>query len=191
MSETLHSGNKKRLHVPVSVQFTQSDDTEIQSVESLGQRLDADVHFDNGFRVVQFTPPGSGVRSNSTRTLHRPPRLGLGFNPIVSDIEAASDELVARGVGVSEVFHTVTPDAQFKSDHANYRRAMPRSATRTERGAIAEGHDSAARAHRPRKDGVRLGERPRRIQKKWLACWCLPAHQSLGLFPVWPIFERE
>ena len=27
---------------------------------SLGWRLDADFAFDNGFRVVQFTPPGSG-----------------------------------------------------------------------------------------------------------------------------------
>ena len=27
--------------------------------ESLGWRLDADFRFDNGFRVVQFTPPGS------------------------------------------------------------------------------------------------------------------------------------
>ena len=26
----------------------------------LGWRLDADFSFDNGFRVVQFTPPGSG-----------------------------------------------------------------------------------------------------------------------------------
>ena len=28
--------------------------------EKLGWRLDADLSFDNGFRVVQFTPPGSG-----------------------------------------------------------------------------------------------------------------------------------
>jgi PAS domain-containing protein len=38
----------------------------------LGWRLDADFHFDNGFRVVQFTPPGSGARSNSARTSLRP-----------------------------------------------------------------------------------------------------------------------
>ena len=29
----------------------------------LGWRLDADFPFDNGFRVVQFTPPGSGCRA--------------------------------------------------------------------------------------------------------------------------------
>ena len=33
----------------------------------LGWRLDADFPFDNGFRVVQFTPPCSGARSNSAR----------------------------------------------------------------------------------------------------------------------------
>ena len=38
----------------------------------LGWRLDADFRFDNGFRIVQFTPPGSGARSNSARTSRRP-----------------------------------------------------------------------------------------------------------------------
>ena len=33
----------------------------------LGWRLDADFPFDNGFRVVQFTPPGSDARSSSAR----------------------------------------------------------------------------------------------------------------------------
>ena len=37
----------------------------------LGWRLDADFRFDNGFRVVQFTPPGPGARSNSVRTSRR------------------------------------------------------------------------------------------------------------------------
>ena len=39
---------------------------------SLGWRLDADFAFDNGFRVVQFTPPGSGARSSSGRRSRRP-----------------------------------------------------------------------------------------------------------------------
>ena len=33
----------------------------------LGWRLDADFPFDNGFRVVQFTPPGSGCSCSSAR----------------------------------------------------------------------------------------------------------------------------
>ena len=40
--------------------------------QSLGWRPDADFAFDNGFRVVQFTPPGWGVRSNSAPTSRRP-----------------------------------------------------------------------------------------------------------------------
>ena len=39
--------------------------------KKLGWRLDADFPFDNGFRVVQFTPPGSGCRSNSARRSRR------------------------------------------------------------------------------------------------------------------------
>ena len=40
----------------------------------LGWRLDADFRFDNGFHVIQFTPPGSGCRSSSARR-SRQPRL--------------------------------------------------------------------------------------------------------------------
>ena len=40
----------------------------------LGWRLDADFSFDNGFRVVQFTPPGSGASVQLARRSPRPPR---------------------------------------------------------------------------------------------------------------------
>jgi len=101
---------------------------------NLGWRLDADFPFDNGFRVVQFTPPGSGCSvqfgTNMTSAL---PGSVHGLYLIVSDIAAARAELVARGVEVSEVFHPATPGAQFEPDgktgrvsgpapdHASYR----------------------------------------------------------------------
>jgi catechol 2,3-dioxygenase-like lactoylglutathione lyase family enzyme len=72
----------------------------------LGWRLDAD--FDNGadFRVIQFTPTGSGCSiifgKNVTAAA---PGSAKGLYLIVSDIEAARKELIARGVQVSEVFH--------------------------------------------------------------------------------------
>ena len=72
----------------------------------LGWRLDAD--YDNGddFRVIQFTPPGSGCSvifgKNVTAAA---PGSAQGLYLIVSDIEAARDELVAHGVDASEVFH--------------------------------------------------------------------------------------
>jgi len=84
---------------------------------SLGWRLDADFPFDNGFRVVQFTPPGSGCSVQfGTKITSAVPGSAQGSYLIVSDIEAARSELVARGVAVSEVFHAGTPGAQFQPD---------------------------------------------------------------------------
>jgi catechol 2,3-dioxygenase-like lactoylglutathione lyase family enzyme len=83
----------------------------------LGWRLDADFRFDNGFRVVQFTPPGSGssVQFGSKMT-SAAPGSAQGLYLIVSDVEAARGDLVARGIEVSEVFHPGTPGAQFQID---------------------------------------------------------------------------
>jgi catechol 2,3-dioxygenase-like lactoylglutathione lyase family enzyme len=81
----------------------------------LGWRLDADFPFDNGFRVVQFTPPGSGcsVQFGANITT-APPGSAQGLYLVVSDIEAACDELAARGADVSEVFHAGEPGAQYQ-----------------------------------------------------------------------------
>ena len=100
---------------------------------SLGWRLDADFPFDNGFRVVQFTPPGSGCSIQfGTHITPAAPGSAQGLYLVVSGIEAARDQLVARGVAVSEVFHAGTPGAQFQPvgtsgrvsgpapDHATY-----------------------------------------------------------------------
>jgi catechol 2,3-dioxygenase-like lactoylglutathione lyase family enzyme len=79
----------------------------------LGWRLDADFSFDNGFRVVQFTPPGSqcSVQFGSHIT-GAPPGSAHGLYLIVSDIRAGRDELLKRGAKVSEVFHPGAPGAQ-------------------------------------------------------------------------------
>jgi catechol 2,3-dioxygenase-like lactoylglutathione lyase family enzyme len=72
----------------------------------LGWRLDAD--YDNGkdFRVIQFTPPGSGCSvifgKNVTAAV---PGTAQGLYVIVSDIAAARAELLGHGVKISEVFH--------------------------------------------------------------------------------------
>jgi len=99
----------------------------------LGWRLDADFKFDNGFRVVQFTPPGSGCSVQFGALISSaPPGSAQGTYLVVADINAARGELVARGVEVSGVFHAVTPGAQFQPvgnsgrvsgpalDHASY-----------------------------------------------------------------------
>lgn len=81
----------------------------------LGWRLDADFRFDNGFRVVQFTPPGAECSIQfGTKISSAAPGSAQGLYLIVSDIEAARQDLVARRVAVSEVFHPVTPGAQFQ-----------------------------------------------------------------------------
>ena len=84
---------------------------------SLGWRLDADFAFDNGFRVVQFTPPGSACSVQfGTNITSAAPGSAQGLYLVVSEIAAARDELVARGAGISEVFHAATPGAQFERD---------------------------------------------------------------------------
>jgi catechol 2,3-dioxygenase-like lactoylglutathione lyase family enzyme len=100
----------------------------------LGWRLDADFGFDNGFRVVQLTPPGSACSVQfGTRITSAAPGSAQGLYLIVSEIQAARAELAARGADVSEVFHAGTPGAQFQRDatsgrvdgpapdHASYR----------------------------------------------------------------------
>jgi catechol 2,3-dioxygenase-like lactoylglutathione lyase family enzyme len=92
----------------------------------LGWRLDADFRFDNGFRVVQFTPPGSGCSVQfGTNITSAGPGSAQGLYLAVSDIEAARDELVARSVEVSDVFHAGTPGAQFLPDGTRGRVSGP------------------------------------------------------------------
>jgi catechol 2,3-dioxygenase-like lactoylglutathione lyase family enzyme len=93
---------------------------------NLGWRLDADFAFDNGFRVVQFTPPGSACSVQfGTNITSAVPGSAQGLYLIVADIVAARDELVARGVEVSDVFHAGTPGAQFQPDGTRGRVSGP------------------------------------------------------------------
>jgi catechol 2,3-dioxygenase-like lactoylglutathione lyase family enzyme len=80
-------------------------------------RLDADFSYDNGFRVVQFTPPGSGTSVQfGTKMTPAVPGSAQGVYLVVSDVAALREDLVARGIDVSEVFHPGTPGAQFQID---------------------------------------------------------------------------
>ena len=72
----------------------------------LGWRLDIDYTAEDDFRVIQFTPPGSGCSvifgKNVTAAA---PGSAQGLYLIVSDIEAAREELLGRGVAISGAFH--------------------------------------------------------------------------------------
>jgi catechol 2,3-dioxygenase-like lactoylglutathione lyase family enzyme len=75
--------------------------------QRLGWQLDIDHHFTEQVRAVQFTPPGSAasihLRPGGTDRLK-------GLLLIVDDVDAAREELVGRGVEVSEVFHALPGD---------------------------------------------------------------------------------
>ena len=72
----------------------------------LGWRLDADRVIGDNFRLVQFTPPGSGASIqfgvNLTTAI---PGSAQAMLLIVSDIEAARQQLAAQGIETTEVFH--------------------------------------------------------------------------------------
>ena len=92
----------------------------------LGWRLDADFSFDNGFRVVQFTPPGSPCSVQfGTRITGAPPGSVHGLYLIVSDIDASRHDLMSRGAKVGEVFHSGAPGAQLDPEGASGRVSGP------------------------------------------------------------------
>jgi uncharacterized protein GlcG (DUF336 family)/catechol 2,3-dioxygenase-like lactoylglutathione lyase family enzyme len=72
----------------------------------LGWRLDIDYSAGDNYRVIQFTPPGSGCSvmfGNNMSTAA--PGSTKGLHLIVSDIQAAREDLLRRGIVVSEPFH--------------------------------------------------------------------------------------
>ena len=74
---------------------------------SLGWREDADFDLSEDFRVVQFTPPGSGCSIAFGRGITTAePGSAERFELAVYDIEASRADLVGRGVEVSELFHS-------------------------------------------------------------------------------------
>ena len=76
-----------------------------QFYERVGFRIDADDAPLEGLRIVQTTPPGSGtsVTFGVGLTTAAPGSAAAGL--IVSDIEAAHDALVGRGIEVSDIWH--------------------------------------------------------------------------------------
>jgi catechol 2,3-dioxygenase-like lactoylglutathione lyase family enzyme len=74
--------------------------------QRLGWRLDADLVFGDDVRVVQLTPTHSGCsiafgKGLTTAEPGSAQRLELA----VTDIDAAREDLISRGVEVSELFH--------------------------------------------------------------------------------------
>ncbi len=77
--------------------------------EGLGWRLDADLAVDDGYRVVQLTPPGSACSIIfGTGLTSAAPGSSEGLQLSVYDLDDARADLIGRGVEVSEPFHDVT-----------------------------------------------------------------------------------
>jgi catechol 2,3-dioxygenase-like lactoylglutathione lyase family enzyme len=74
--------------------------------QSLGWRLDADIAVGDAFRAVQLTPPHSQCSIAFGKTLTTAePGSAQRLLMAVYDIDAAREDLVSRGVEISEVFH--------------------------------------------------------------------------------------
>jgi catechol 2,3-dioxygenase-like lactoylglutathione lyase family enzyme len=72
----------------------------------LGWRLDADRVVGDEFRLIQFTPPGSACSIQfGTSLTSAAPGSAQALLLIVSDVETTHDELVQRGIEVSDVYH--------------------------------------------------------------------------------------
>jgi catechol 2,3-dioxygenase-like lactoylglutathione lyase family enzyme len=95
----------------------------------LGWRLDADFADGDGFRIVQFTPPGSPCSIQFGSKVTSAP-LGSATNIylVVPDVQAARDAIAALGVAVSEVFHEGALGDRFDPD-ARVAGAAPDGAT--------------------------------------------------------------
>jgi catechol 2,3-dioxygenase-like lactoylglutathione lyase family enzyme len=74
--------------------------------QSLGWRLDGDFVFGDDIRAVQLTPTHSQCSIAFGKGLTTAePGSAQRFELVVSDIEAAREDLISRGVEVSELFH--------------------------------------------------------------------------------------
>ncbi len=96
---------------------------------SLGWRLDADVADDQGFRIVQFTPPGSACSIQfGLKVTSAPVGSATNMYLVVPDVQAARDTIAPLGVAVSEVFHEGALGDRFQPD-ARVSGAAPDGAT--------------------------------------------------------------
>ena len=96
---------KVDMHLEVEVIAVSDVDRAKEFYQRLGWRLDDDVAPLPGLRNVQFTPPGSAasVSFGTGLTTAAPGSTQGGL--VVSDIEAAHDELAGRGIDASEIWH--------------------------------------------------------------------------------------
>lgn len=102
---TSDASGKVDMRLEVDIIPVSSVDRSKQFYERLGWRLDDDVAPLDGLRIVQFTPPGSGCSVTFGKGITAAAPGSAEAALVVSDIVAAHDELVGRGIDASEVWH--------------------------------------------------------------------------------------
>jgi len=105
LQEALKEADMVDMHLEVDIIPVSDVDRSKRFYQSLGWRLDQDATPLQGLRIVQFTPPGSGasVTFGQGLTAAAPGSAEAGLT--VSDVVAAHDELVGRGIDASEIWH--------------------------------------------------------------------------------------
>jgi catechol 2,3-dioxygenase-like lactoylglutathione lyase family enzyme len=93
------------MHLEIDVIPVSDVDRAKEFYQRLGWRLDDDVAPLDGLRIVQFTPPGSATSITFGLGLTTAAPGSAEGGLIVSDIEAAHDELLGRGVDASQIWH--------------------------------------------------------------------------------------
>jgi catechol 2,3-dioxygenase-like lactoylglutathione lyase family enzyme len=96
---------KVDFHLEVNIIPVSDVDRAKQFYQRLGWRLDADDAPLPGLRIVQFTPPGSAASVTFGQGVITSAPGSAESGLIVSDIEAAHDELTGRGIDASEIWH--------------------------------------------------------------------------------------
>ena len=105
MSATKSDGGPVNLKLEIHIVPVNDVDRAKGFYQQLGWRLDDDVSPMEGLRIVQFTPPGSATSITFGLGLTKGAPGSTQGGLVVSDIEAAHDELAGRGIDVSDIWH--------------------------------------------------------------------------------------
>ena len=105
MSATDADNGHVGFHLEIQVLPVSDVDRAKKFYERLGWRLDDDAAPLPGLRIVQFTPPGSGTSITFGQGLTPAAPGAAVAGLVVSDIVAAHDDLVARGIEASDIWH--------------------------------------------------------------------------------------
>ena len=102
-----HASRNGNVDMHLEVDIIPVSDVEISKefYQGLGWRFDADISPADDTRIVQFTPPGSDCSVTFGKGITRAAPGSAEAGLTVTDIEAAHEELLGRGINVSDVWH--------------------------------------------------------------------------------------